>query len=301
MAIIPLLRTIVFSFATLSSLVVLGICAHLEYLVSGYDDVFLTFAAFGIAAASVTIVTLPLFLFLGRIRRGIFTSMIIFEIVWFFILWVLWVGTAGDTVAGRAFYFPEGCIYSDYATTNSICYEFTVVEAFAFLNFFCVFIYYDILLLYAIINAIRGKGIWTASVQEAVVITSGTGNPNTGIPMNQTPYNVVPGGQFPNYAGFPQNAPPQAYPQQSPYPQQGPPMSQNQAYYPPSPGTAPQQPNYGGYSPNGPPGNSAPLPPQPNYNSYPAANGSQGQLPLPSGYQQPQPQSPYGSHQPIPV
>ncbi|KAH7887253.1 hypothetical protein F5I97DRAFT_2007666, partial [Phlebopus sp. FC_14] len=270
---------------TLFALVVVGICAHIESLIAGYSDVFLTFAAFGLAAGAVTVVSLPLFLFLGRLRRGIFTSMIVFEIIWFFILWILWVATAGDTVAARTYYFPEGCVLDQYPQSNQICYEITAVEAFSFLAFFCVFIYYDVLVLYAIINAIRGKGIWTASVHEAAGVTG----PPSAIPMNQTQYASVPGGQYQNYGGFPPNAPPQqAY---NPYPQQGPPMGQNQPYnYPTTPSTPPQQPNYGGYSPNAPSVTNAPLPPQPNFNSYPNPNGSQV---APGGYQHP--------HQGIPV
>lgn len=29
------------------------------------------------------------------------------------LLWVVWVGAAGDTVAGRAYYFPAGCVYDN--------------------------------------------------------------------------------------------------------------------------------------------------------------------------------------------
>jgi hypothetical protein len=29
------------------------------------------------------------------------------------VIWVVWVGTAVDTIAGRAYYFPDGCIYTD--------------------------------------------------------------------------------------------------------------------------------------------------------------------------------------------
>ncbi|KAF8839297.1 hypothetical protein BDN67DRAFT_781701 [Paxillus ammoniavirescens] len=298
MAIIPLLRTTVFSLATVSALVVLGICAHIQWLISPLrNPIFLSFSAFGIAAASVTVVSLPLMLFLGTRRRGVFTSMIVFEIVWCLVLWVLWVATAGDTAADRAYYFPEGCIFQDSPTTNQICIEFTVVEAFAFLNFLCVFVYYDVVFLYAIINAIRGKPIWTASVKEADT----TSGPNTAIPLNQPQYNTVPGAQYQNYN--PNAPPPQLY---NAYPQQIPAQSpviapqQNQPYDYAAASGAPQlQPNYGGHSPNAPSANSAHLPPQPNYTSYPV-NGSQSQLPLPGGYQA-QPQQPYASPQHIPA
>ncbi|KAI5983110.1 hypothetical protein EDD15DRAFT_1916970 [Pisolithus albus] len=224
MAIIPLLRTIVFALVTLLSLVVLGICAHIEYLTSGDSSTYLSFAAFGLGSACVTVVTLPLFFILGHARRGVFTSMIIFEIIWFrtwrntfrttetltrlilnnlVVLWVLWVATSGDTVVDRAFFFPEGCILNNYPTANQICYEVTVVEAFAFLNFFAVFFYYDVLVLYAIISAIRGRGIWTMSVREAA--NGGPSNP--AIVMTQPPYPQQVAPQYAQYPEF-QKAPP---------------------------------------------------------------------------------------------
>ncbi|KAH7921086.1 hypothetical protein BV22DRAFT_980762, partial [Leucogyrophana mollusca] len=149
--------------ATLFAIVVLGISAHIEYLVSGYQSVYLSFAAIGLAAGAVTALSLPLFLVLARRKTKVFTSMIVFEIVWGFLLWLLWVATAGDSAAAKAYYFPEGCIYRSQIT-NQICYEFTVVEGFSFVIFFAVFIYYDTLVLYSIINAIRGKGVWTSTV-----------------------------------------------------------------------------------------------------------------------------------------
>ena len=176
--------------------------------------------------------------------------------------------------------------------------------------------------MYAIINAIRGRGIWTASVKEATSGIPGAVNP---VPMMVQPqFNPAPATQYQTYGAYPSNVPPaqpyNAYPQQvppqvpiaAPYnayphqvPPQGPPPQQYNAYpqqappqgfstinpgqnqlcdYNPSP-AAPQQPvHYAGYSPS-PTTNNAPLPPQPNYSSHPV-NGSQAQLPLPSGYQE---------------
>lgn len=199
------------------------------------------------------------------------------------------------------------------------------------------FIYYDVIVLYAIINAIRGKGIWTTSVKEAA-----TGSVSHTVPMVQPQFNAASGVQYQNCGTYPPNAPPtqpynaypqqvhpqaapaqpyNAYPQQLPpqgasppqynaYPQQAPPQGsptitpgQNQPYnYPTPPGALQQHVSYAGYSPS-PTSNNAPLPPQPNYNSYPV-DGSQAQLPLPGGYQRqsmPQQQQLYGSHQPVPV
>lgn len=287
MAVLPWFRAIIFSISSALALVVIGICAHIESLIAGYHDVNLTFVALGLAAGSLTVVSLPLFLILGRVRRGVFTSMIVFEIVWFLIIWVVWVSTAVDTVAGRAYYFPDGCIYTDYPTTNQICYEITVAEGAAFVIFFSAFIYYDTIVLYAIIQAIRGKGIWMSSIAAASEASGPPSAPTLHVPQ----YAAVPGGQapYPTYGGYPQNAPPQpynGYPTQSPNPQY-------YKYPPGPPASGNVQPSPGGYSP-ALSGNAA-LPPQPNYAPYPA---NQGQI-LPAGGYQEQPL--YGISHPIPV
>lgn len=79
MSIIPLFRVIAFSecsgddrakgvrsltkspaFITLLSLVVLGICAHIEYLTGEYTDIYLSFAPFGLGVSCLTVLSLPL-------------------------------------------------------------------------------------------------------------------------------------------------------------------------------------------------------------------------------------------------
>jgi hypothetical protein len=135
---------------------------------------------------------------------------------------------------------------------------------YCFLKYFLLaFIYYDTIVLYAIIQAIRGKGIWMSSIAAA---SEASGPPAT--PALQVPqYATVPGGQapYPTYGGYPQNAPLQPY---NGYPTQPP----NPQYYNYPPGFASGNipPSPGGYSP-GLSGNAA-LPPQPNYAPYPAAN-----------------------------
>ncbi|KAG0700956.1 hypothetical protein DFH29DRAFT_876236 [Suillus ampliporus] len=280
MAVLPWLRAVVFSLASILALVVIGICAHIESIVAGYQyhNVHLSFVALGLAAGCLTVLSLPVLLIVGRVRRGAVVSMIVFEIVWFFVLWAMWVGTAGDTVAGRAYYFPDGCIYSNYPKANQICYEIIVVEAVAFIIFFCVFIYYATVVLYAIIQANRGRGIWTSSIAEASMASGPS--PTSVMPMAR--YSAVPGGQvpYPTYGGDPQNTPPQPYPQSyNAYPAQPP----NQQYYNHplgSPASGNQLPD-GGYSTSL--SGNAPLSPQPNYGSYPAVN--QGRI-LPGGYQE---------------
>ncbi|KAH7910316.1 hypothetical protein BJ138DRAFT_975146, partial [Hygrophoropsis aurantiaca] len=190
MPFLPWFRAIIFSLATLLGLAVLAICAHIEYKISGIDGIYLSFAALGLAAGAVTAVSMPLFLILGRLKTKVFTSMIVFEIVWGFLLWVFWIATAGDSAAAKAYYFTEGCIYGS-TETNQLCYEFTVVEALSFIIFFSVFVYYDTLVLYSIINTIRGRGVWTSTVYEASTAPVQI----VGVPMTQYVPVAAPQGQ----------------------------------------------------------------------------------------------------------
>lgn len=95
---------------------------------------------------------------------------------------MVWVGTAVDTVAGRAHYFPDGHIYTGHPTTNHICYEIIVAETAAFIILF-VFIYYD---------------------------TPVCGHPSYPWKGNlDVSRRCIPGGQapYPTYVGYPQSSP----------------------------------------------------------------------------------------------
>ena len=144
-------------------------------------------------------------------------------------------------------------------------------------NRFSVFIYYDVLFLYAIICAIRGKSIWALSVREAA--NSGVITP--AVPMNQAQH---PQQFAQSYAPYPGAPAPASAP--GPYP----PTAAPQPYYTqqaPQPGQLyPQQP----YPPNPPSTGGSPGPQQPTYGAYPGSYTPQGQpQALPAEYQ-PQPQ-----------
>ncbi|KIK20380.1 hypothetical protein PISMIDRAFT_682328 [Pisolithus microcarpus 441] len=156
-----------------------------------------SFAAFGLVTACLTATSLPLFFILDRTRRGVFTSTVVFEIVWFLVLGVLWVATAWDTIVGRT-NIIDGCELNLYP--DPTCYWAVVLEISAFVIFFVVFFYYDVLFLYAIVSAIRGRGIWTMSVRDAA--NGGPRNPAIVIMQPPYPLQVVP--QYPGFQNVPQ-------------------------------------------------------------------------------------------------
>lgn len=63
-------------------------------------------------------------------RRGAFTSVVITELVWIGILWVLWLATAAYTSSVDAF---GTCDFIN-DDVNKACQESLAVEAFAFLS-----------------------------------------------------------------------------------------------------------------------------------------------------------------------
>lgn len=217
-------RIILFSLAIAFSLIGLGLNAYFISLTVPYF--YFIFSALGVATAVLTILTIPVMLIVDFIRRGAFTSMIIFEVSWLFILAILWVATAGEAIYTFNYYYPRGCIYADVdPTANTYCMELQAVEAFAFLNFFIFLGYTSVLLVFSIIGSSRGNIVWTSSVKEATFLAQ-----KSWPVQQQAPPNQYSGPPPTGYTGTPVSHPQQlgtyGTPVQSPYmqPQQFQPM-----------------------------------------------------------------------------
>ncbi|KAG2044520.1 hypothetical protein BDR03DRAFT_1087100 [Suillus americanus] len=176
-------RIILFSLTIAFSLIGLGLNAYFLSLTVP-DNFYFIFSALGIATAMLTIVTIPIMLIIDFIRRGAFTSMIVFELPWLFILAILWVATAGEAVTTFNYYYPQGCISSN-PTINAYCMEVQAIEAFAFLNFFIFLGYTCVLLVFSIIGSSRGNSVWTRSVKEATFFAQKSWPVQQQVPLNQ--------------------------------------------------------------------------------------------------------------------
>ncbi|KAI6136266.1 hypothetical protein F5141DRAFT_19208 [Pisolithus sp. B1] len=246
MGVFYITRVIALVLSVVFSLIVVGLSAHLISLTEEYYALYFVFCALGIATAGLTISTVPVMyipsmspsrgsmltsffflrLIIDVIRRGAFTSMVVVELVWLFVLWVLWVATAGEAVSAGNYYFPSGCVYDKYPTVNEACREIQAVEAFSFLAFFVLLGYTSVLLVFTCIAAARGNSLWLRSVKESTFLAPSSTAPPPQQPMDQykgtpTPQYQVPV-QQPQYAGaFGQ-------PQYS-----GSPAPSQQPYYPP--------------------------------------------------------------------
>ncbi|KAF9076604.1 hypothetical protein BDP27DRAFT_1313613 [Rhodocollybia butyracea] len=174
MALLPTLRIVVRTFVLLCSIVVLGLAAHVTSLADfdGFD-----FAGLAIAVAVITIISLNAMIAIDYTRRGAFTSMVIVELGWFSVLWILWLSAAALSA-------EEICVAFDSfdfdPVLNTICGENHAITAFSFLAWLCLLGYTITLLSYAIMSANRGGNPWMTAVNDGLLTAPQSGIPASG-------------------------------------------------------------------------------------------------------------------------
>jgi hypothetical protein len=220
--IVALVSTFVFS------VVVLGLTAHFTSTTNTYIAVTYNFAALALASASISIVSIPVMLIVDFVRTGAFTSMVVVELVWLSVIWVLWLSTAADTASFFSVFFNSSCGYIDQIV-NTACHEVQALEAFAFLTWLILLAYTITLLVYAIIGSSRGHKTWTSTVKQGNFLAPAGQTGGVQQPQYQQGQPAMP----PMHQYPPPNPSPQSYPAPGAgYPAPG------QGY--PAPGTPPQ-------------------------------------------------------------
>ncbi|KAJ3734488.1 hypothetical protein DFJ43DRAFT_128509 [Lentinula guzmanii] len=198
MAFLPILRLVVLITCSVFAVIVLGLSAHLTSLSEESLGGYFVFAAMAIAAAALTMITLPAMVAIDFVRRGAFTSMVLVELIWVFVLWVLWIAAAGLAAQEQQFVFGEGnsCNYvnTDLATA---CHEFSAIEAFSFLTWIVLMGYNITLLVYALIGANRGNKTWTSSVGDGLLMSRGEPVPVTPMSTGGDYSHTAPSMQYP--------------------------------------------------------------------------------------------------------
>ncbi|KAE9404539.1 hypothetical protein BT96DRAFT_989358 [Gymnopus androsaceus JB14] len=211
MAFLPLLRLVTFIATLVCAIIVLGLAAHLTSLTEELDF-FFSFAAMAIAAAVLTIITLPIMIGVDFVRRGAFPSMVLVELIWLFILWILWISAAGLASQADQFEFGDGssCDFSNLLITADEaaalaagCHEFAAIEAFSFLAWILLMGYNITLFVCAIIGHSRGNRTWFSTVGDGL-LTRRDGAP---VSDKQTP--VSTGGAYSTTAPSTMQYPPQ--------------------------------------------------------------------------------------------
>ncbi|KAJ7367895.1 hypothetical protein DFH08DRAFT_1070694 [Mycena albidolilacea] len=203
MAPISLIRMTVLSTVLAFAVIVVGLAASLTSTTEKYLDGYFEFAALAIATAGLTIITVPIMIALEITRAGTaFTSMIVVELSWLSILWVLWLATAADSAQVAANTFVS-C--SDYflKSIEGACRQTSGIEAFAFLNWIILLGYTILILVLSLIaHSRQHTGVWKSSVAQAPFFTPSaapaippaTSQPEAAPAVSYGPSTVSPGG-----------------------------------------------------------------------------------------------------------
>ncbi|TFK56240.1 hypothetical protein OE88DRAFT_723214 [Heliocybe sulcata] len=166
MPFLQILRLVILALASVFAVIALGIAADLMSLTETYFDETLIFCILAVVSACLTLLTLPVMIVLDMVRKGAFTSMVVFELAWLFVLWVLWLATAADASYANSLTFAGGsCDYIN-PYVNKACHEFGAAQAFSYLTWIILMGYTVTLLVFAIIGQTRGNKVWLASVRD---------------------------------------------------------------------------------------------------------------------------------------
>ncbi|KAI0830240.1 hypothetical protein BC628DRAFT_1292449, partial [Trametes gibbosa] len=162
-------RLIAMAFALLGGIIAVALGAHLASLTERFFQDTLTFELLSIAVGAITLLTVPAMLVIDFLRTGAFTSMVLVELAWLSILWVLWIAT-GALIADQTGMAFQTCDFPESALLSQACNETRAIEAFAFMAFIALFLYTATLLVVACVHQSRGAPIWKSSVKQRAAV-----------------------------------------------------------------------------------------------------------------------------------
>jgi len=212
MAILPVFRLIFFCLSNTFAVIVLSLGAHLTSITEGFLNFYFKFSVLSIVTALLHLLSVPALLIIDRTRSGAFTSMVVVELGWLFVLWILWIATGADAANANALTFNGNCnLYAgDDATA---CNEMQAIEALGFINWLILFGYSVVVLVFAIKAASDGRPAWTVSVKDINWSNGGVPNekgnftPPVPVPTSSPGYPPVSSPGYPSTAspGYPPN------------------------------------------------------------------------------------------------
>ncbi|KAG5340889.1 hypothetical protein E4T56_gene8201 [Termitomyces sp. T112] len=169
MSFISIFRLAALSLSLFLGLVVLGLTAHWIQVTTTVADETFDFEIVAIVAGILTVLTLPVMLVVGLIRRGAFTSMIAVELSTLTVLWVLFLTVGALTAQWNKILYPFGCgdTFDLNINQQGWCREFLAIMGSSFVVWIVLLLYTVTLLVMALIGKSNGHTVWTVSVEEA--------------------------------------------------------------------------------------------------------------------------------------
>ncbi|KAA1466068.1 hypothetical protein DENSPDRAFT_876220 [Dentipellis sp. KUC8613] len=191
MGLFILARVVVFAVSLLFSVIVLGLAADVISITEEFDFYWICMAL-AVATAVLTLATVVPMLVVDWLRRGAFTSLVIVEVVWLSILWILWLSTGAYAAWTDGVVYPgSSCDYFSH-TNSQVCQEFKAIMAFSFLTWILLMAYTITLLVFAFIGQSRGNRTWTSTVRDTTFLApSSKGHVGSNVMVQPTPAPAV--------------------------------------------------------------------------------------------------------------
>ncbi|KAK7047081.1 hypothetical protein VNI00_006741 [Paramarasmius palmivorus] len=238
---ISIARLAIFGLGLLFGFIVIAISGHMISISNTFDRVTYDFEGLAVACGVFNLLTLPVFLVMGVLRRNTWLTMNVVELPVLGFLTVLWLAESILLTQWAAIWYGSaGCGFRGSATQKTFCQELSAVEGMSFVIWIFFFGYITTMIVLCIIGKSRGNDVWMVSAAEAKYFEH-----NATAPQNKESMMMAPGVQ-PQYTGVPQQ-PTQQQQMYSPAPTQGSgPMMYAQPQQQYSPVPTPQHTGYAG-------------------------------------------------------
>ncbi|KAG7085292.1 hypothetical protein E1B28_013833 [Marasmius oreades] len=170
-SIISIARIVVLGIAILFSFVTIALAGHM-YSVTGAVIVY-DFENLAIAIAVLTIISAPVFLVVGLLRKGSWFTMNVVEVPVLGFLSIIWLANGILYTEWDSILYATLQCNSDRlsAIGQTFCREFKAVEAFSFITWIALFGYAAATIVFCLIGKSRGNNVWLVDASAADYFT----------------------------------------------------------------------------------------------------------------------------------
>ncbi|KAI0689717.1 hypothetical protein C8T65DRAFT_105887 [Cerioporus squamosus] len=162
-------RSCTFAFAMIAALIVMALSAHTTVAIHKLAQKSLLYSNFGVAAGVLTLVSIPFMLIRDCFGVGP-SSVVLFELVWLSVLWILFFVAGGLTFAATNFFtLYKSCDEFIDPELINICRDSQPLGILAILAAIALLVYCATLLVFAATRSSRkdNDSMWTKSVKDA--------------------------------------------------------------------------------------------------------------------------------------
>ncbi|KAI0651174.1 hypothetical protein C8Q79DRAFT_898528 [Trametes meyenii] len=153
MNVLWLYRVFTFALACILSFVVIVLCVrssdNLGVILRAFgDDDTFPYPTLGIAIGCMTLISYIIMLALDFFIENVFTSMLVFEIAWSSVLWVLWISVGATTLSeGNTIFKGRSCSEFDVVLpmAKDICVDIHPIGSISFVAYALLFLYTGVL------------------------------------------------------------------------------------------------------------------------------------------------------------